>query len=172
MKHCYSTKSQVQPQREHTLSASLFIFLWKSKGLPWWLRGTESTRQCRTRGFDPWVQKIPWRRKWQPTPVFLPMKSDGLPEEPGGLQSRGCKEWDMTERLSIVQYVYVWDVISLLAHSLFHLIRNIWMSQELLSRWLWHGTNLTSPSKLKSFWVTQEKEKTKENNTCLALTMC
>ena len=23
-------------------------------------------------GFDPWVRKIPWRRKWQPTPIFLP----------------------------------------------------------------------------------------------------
>ena len=28
-------------------------------------------------GFDPWVGKIPWRRKWQPTPVFLPGKSHG-----------------------------------------------------------------------------------------------
>ena len=28
-------------------------------------------------GFDPWVMKIPWRRKWQPTPVFLPVKSHG-----------------------------------------------------------------------------------------------
>ena len=28
-------------------------------------------------GFDPWVRKIPWRRKWQPTPVFLPGKSHG-----------------------------------------------------------------------------------------------
>jgi len=27
--------------------------------------------------FDPWVRKIPWRRKWQPTPVFLPGKSQG-----------------------------------------------------------------------------------------------
>ena len=27
--------------------------------------------------FDPWVRKIPWRRKWQPTPVFLPGKSYG-----------------------------------------------------------------------------------------------
>ena len=26
---------------------------------------------------DPWVRKIPWRRKWQPTPVFLPGKSHG-----------------------------------------------------------------------------------------------
>ena len=28
-------------------------------------------------GFNPWVRKIPWKRKWQPTPVFLPGKSDG-----------------------------------------------------------------------------------------------
>ena len=28
--------------------------------------------QCRRPGFDPWGGKIPWRRKWQPTPVFLP----------------------------------------------------------------------------------------------------
>ena len=27
--------------------------------------------------FSPWVGKIPWRRKWQPTPVFLPGKSHG-----------------------------------------------------------------------------------------------
>jgi len=28
-------------------------------------------------GFNPWVRKISWRRKWQPTPVFLPGKSHG-----------------------------------------------------------------------------------------------
>jgi len=39
------------------------------------------------------VRKIPWRRKWQPTPVFLPGESH---EEPGRLQI-GCKELDMTE---------------------------------------------------------------------------
>ena len=43
--------------------------------LPQWLTGKESTCQCRRCGFDPWVRKIPWRRKWQPTPVFLPGKS-------------------------------------------------------------------------------------------------
>ena len=31
----------------------------------------ESPCQCRRHGFDPWVRKIPWRRKWQPTPGFL-----------------------------------------------------------------------------------------------------
>ena len=31
--------------------------------------------QCRGPGFDPWVGKIPWRRKWEPTPIFLPGKT-------------------------------------------------------------------------------------------------
>ena len=33
--------------------------------------------QCRRLWFNPWVRKIPWRRKWQPTPVFLPGESHG-----------------------------------------------------------------------------------------------
>ena len=33
--------------------------------------------QCRRPGFNPWVRKTPWRRKWQPTPVFLPGKFHG-----------------------------------------------------------------------------------------------
>ena len=37
-------------------------------------------------GFDPWVGKIPWRRAWQSTPVFLPGESPWT-EETGGLQS-------------------------------------------------------------------------------------
>ena len=44
-------------------------------GFPWWLSGKEPTCQCRRHGFNPWVKKIPWRRKWQPIPVFLPGKS-------------------------------------------------------------------------------------------------
>ena len=39
--------------------------------LPRWLSGKESACQFRRRGFDPWVRKIPLRREWQPTPVFL-----------------------------------------------------------------------------------------------------
>ena len=46
-------------------------------GLPRWPSGKESACQCRRFrrcGFSPWVWKIPWRRKWQPTPIFLPGK--------------------------------------------------------------------------------------------------
>ena len=42
--------------------------------------GKEPACQCRRHekpGFNPWVGKIPWRRVWQPTPVFLPGESHG-----------------------------------------------------------------------------------------------
>ena len=39
--------------------------------LPRWLSGKELVCQHRRGRFDPWVGKIPWRRKWQPIPVFL-----------------------------------------------------------------------------------------------------
>ena len=48
--------------------------------LPRWHSGKESTcqwRRCKGHGFDPCIWKIPWRRKWQPTLVFLPGKSHG-----------------------------------------------------------------------------------------------
>ena len=47
------------------------------RGLPRWCSGKESACPCRRHRFDPWVEKIPWRRKQQPTPVFLPGKSHG-----------------------------------------------------------------------------------------------
>ena len=46
-------------------------------GLPWWLRWYTVFLQCGGPGFDPWVGKILWRRKWQSTPVLLPGKSHG-----------------------------------------------------------------------------------------------
>ena len=45
--------------------------------LPRWLSGKESVCQCGRRGFHPWMEKIPWRSKWQRTPAFLPGKSHG-----------------------------------------------------------------------------------------------
>ena len=48
-----------------------------SSGSAWWLRRERICLQGGRPGFDPWVGKIPWRRKWQPTPVSLPEKSHG-----------------------------------------------------------------------------------------------
>ena len=50
------------------------------RGFPGGASGKEpacQSRRCKRRGFHPWVGKIPWRRAWQPTPVFLPGKSHG-----------------------------------------------------------------------------------------------
>ena len=47
------------------------------KGLPWWFRLLRICLQCRRPSFNPWVGKIPWRREWQPTPVFLPRELHG-----------------------------------------------------------------------------------------------
>ena len=65
--------------------------------------GKELACQCRRlkRGeFEPWVGKIPWRRKWEPTPVFLPREFHGqrslsLPYT--GYSPWGLKESDTTE---------------------------------------------------------------------------
>ena len=48
------------------------------------------------RRFDPWVRKIPWRRAWQPTPVFLP----GEPHGQRSLVSYGPKGWAQLKWLS------------------------------------------------------------------------
>ena len=49
--------------------------------------------RCR---FDPWVCKIPWRRRWQPSPVFLPGESNGQ-KRWVGYNPQGCKDSDTTE---------------------------------------------------------------------------
>ena len=51
---------------------TLSYFLGGCTGLPWWLRWERICLQCRRPGFNPWFRKIPWRREWLPTPVFLP----------------------------------------------------------------------------------------------------
>ena len=43
----------------------------------WWLRWQRICLRCRRPGFNPWVRKIPWRREWQSTPVFLPGEFHG-----------------------------------------------------------------------------------------------
>ena len=63
-----------------------------------WLRGESICLQGRRPGFNPWVRKIPWRRKWQPTPVFLPGESHGR-RSLVGYSPWGHKESDTTDRL-------------------------------------------------------------------------
>ena len=56
----------------------------------------KGSASCKRPGFDPWVVKIPWRREWQPMPVFLPGEFHGQ-RSLAGYGPWGHKELDMTE---------------------------------------------------------------------------
>ena len=78
-----------------TLRDNVWQYLLKPGGAS----GKEPTCQCRRHkrcGFDPWIVKIPRRRKWQPTPVYLPGESHGW-RSLAGYSPQGCKESDMSE---------------------------------------------------------------------------
>ena len=71
--------------------------------------------QCGRPRFHLWVRKILWRRKWQPTPVFLPGKSHAW-RSMVGYRPRGPKELDTTEWLHfhflsrwILIHIHVWE---------------------------------------------------------------
>ena len=72
-------------------NAELFWSIWKTlRGFPGGTSGQESTCQCRECRFDPWVRKIPWRRKWQPTPIFL--LGNAMDRGPWGATVHGVTE--------------------------------------------------------------------------------
>ena len=68
-------------------------------GVPGGPDDKESACQGRRHGFDPWVGKVPGRRAWQFTPVFLPGESHGQ-RSLAGCSPWGRKESDTTEQLS------------------------------------------------------------------------
>ena len=77
-------------------------FAGKFLHIPWAFLVAQPVRiclQCRRPGFDPWVGKIPWRRNWQSTPVFLPGEFHGQ-RSPVGYSPWDHKELDMTEQLT------------------------------------------------------------------------
>ena len=72
-------------------------------GFPDGAGGKEPGCQCKRHercGFNPWVGKIPWRRKWQPTPVFLSGEFQGQRSLLGS-NARGHKESNMTKQLTL-----------------------------------------------------------------------
>ena len=78
-----------------------FALTTAERGLPRWYSGEESVCQCRRHKrleCDLWVGKIPWSRKWQPTPVFLPENFHGQ----GSLAS--CSPWDHKESIQLQRH--------------------------------------------------------------------
>ena len=94
--------------------------------LTMWLSGKESACQCRRCGFNPWVRKMPWRKKWQPTPVFLPRKPHGE-KNLAGYSPWDHKESDTTYQLS----THLHNVFAFLSY---------WMS-TLLKHWGFPGAS-------------------------------
>ena len=72
-----TTVHQVVKSQTQLSIMMIYRRAWSLTALSWWLSSKESTCQCRRCGFNSWFGKIPWRRKWHPTPVFLPRKSHG-----------------------------------------------------------------------------------------------
>ena len=99
----------------------------------------------------------PWRRKWQPTPVFLPGESHGR-RSLGGYSPRDRKESDMTERL----------------HSLSRLVITFLLrSKHLLIAWLQSlSAVLLEPQKLKSATVSTVSKEQAYFNFMAAVTIC
>ena len=60
---------------------------------------------CRRPGFDPWVRKMPWRKKWQPTPVFLSGEFHGQMTLAGS-SPWSRKESDTTEQVTLEQQLF------------------------------------------------------------------
>ena len=71
--------------------------------LPWWLRRQSICLQFGRPRFDPWVRKIPWRRKWQSTPVLLSGKFHGR-RSLVGYSPWGHRESDTTEWLHFLSF--------------------------------------------------------------------
>ena len=76
----------------HTGYIYLSEHLIGTRGLPWWLSSKKSACDTGRLGFDPWVSKIPWRRKWQPV-IGIQLQysclENPMDREPGELQSTG-----------------------------------------------------------------------------------
>ena len=95
-----------------------FKFLWTFPGyitLPGNLNGKKSACQCRRHRrheFNPWLRKIPWRRKWQPTPVFFPEEFHGQ-RSLAVYSPWGRKQLDITECLSHTHSINWMSVLTL-----------------------------------------------------------
>ena len=95
-------------------------------------------RRCKRHGFSPWAGKIPWRRKWPPTPVFLPGESHGQ-RSLEGCSPRGRREVDRTEAAEHTRNISVnhnislsWSVPSVFLCLLWQTILNIQVTPQTL----------------------------------------
>ena len=107
-------------------------------GLPKWFPAKESTCQCSRLRFHPWVGKTPWRRAWQPAPVFLPGESHGQ-RSLAGYSPWGLTESDTTEQSGPAQHLinllhFMWVLIFYFFKAIHGLYSRNMFSKAFISR--------------------------------------
>ena len=87
------------------------VYIYMGGDFPGGSEGKESVCQCRRCGFNSWVRKIPWRRKWLPPPLFLPGKFHRQRSlagySPWGLRESDTTEW-LSFHASMCLCIHVW----------------------------------------------------------------
>ena len=98
---------------------SLYIYIYISHQASMVAQQERIHLLCRRRGFDPWVRKMPWRRTWQPTSVFLPGESfvqgslymaGYIAYNMAGYSPQGLKESDRTEVIANTHIYYIFFI--------------------------------------------------------------
>ena len=110
-----------------------------SLGFPGGSDGKASACKCGRPGFDPWVGQMPWRRKWQLTPVLLPGKFRGW-KSLVGYSPWDCKESDMTEQLH--RFKFLTEDFSLKASAM----------HRLFGHWLTWNQGRKPPARIQQNW--------------------
>ena len=105
--HCELGPEQKQKgkKRRRNEDCNIYSDSQQPGGIPRWLTGKETTCQCRKHRrcvFSLWLGKIPWRRKWQSTPVSMPGESHGQ-RSLEGYGPQGLKEPDRAEHKHMCQ---------------------------------------------------------------------
>ena len=92
--HTFMISKSVLSAMKHLSDQSFFFKISNpSTEIPDGSAGKPAAYPCRRRWRDPRVRKIPWRREWQPTPVFFPGESHGQ-RSLAGCSPRGCQDLD------------------------------------------------------------------------------
>ena len=101
-----SEVAQSCPTLHNLMDCSLSGFLgpWNFPGKSTGVGCNFLHQQCRRPGFNPWVQKIPWKREWQPAPVFLLGKSHGQ-RSLVGYSTWDHNELNTTEQLTLLNFL-------------------------------------------------------------------
>ena len=110
-------------------NGNININIYIISGLPCWRGWSRICLQCRRPGLNLWVRKIPWRREWLPTPVFLPGRSNGQ-RSLAGYSPWGRKELD-TKQLTLFCFfvhiyvcvcIYIYFFLSFVSFLQIHLL--------------------------------------------------